>query len=401
MKKKKIIIFIIIGIVSITLLFFLIKRLIWNYKVAHAEKIVELSTNQVFVYDSNVKLSKLIKTINGKLDTNPKIDTTKLGKQTIPFKYTTDEGYPVSYEVEIEVVDITPPVIFQSKNKTIYTDFDGELEKELFCGDNYDPNPTCRIEGEYDKNTPGTYDLTFIGEDSSGNTSKNSFTLTVRQRVKSSSSNTNYDYTDFQELKNLYQGTKVKYGIDVSHWQGDINFQKVKDAGVDFVYIRVGRGNGVGKDYVIDDKFEQNIKGFNEVGIPVGVYFYSNANGIKDAQKEAKWIIKQIKNYKVDLEIVFDWENWQYFQEYDLSFYGLKEMAKAFNKEVKKNGYTGMLYSSKSYLENVWYDIDFPKWLAHYTANTNYSGGYSVWQLCDDGKVDGIDGLVDLNIRYD
>ena len=402
MKKKKLWIILPIFLILAVAAFFIVKRLIWNYKVAHAVKIVELSTDKVFVYDSDVRIKKLIKNINGKLDTNPKINTTKLGKQTISFKYTTDEGYPVSYEVEIEVIDVTPPMIFQSKSKTIYTDFDGDLPKELFCGDNYDPNPKCTIEGEYDTTTPGTYDVVFIGEDSSGNISKNSFTLTVKTRPKStSSSSSSYNYTDLEEVKEKYKDSPVKIGIDISHWQGDINFQKVKDGGIEFVYIRVGRGNGVGQDYVLDDKFEQNIKGFNEVGIPVGVYFYSNANGIADAKKEVKWLVDKIKNYKVDLELVFDWENWNYFQEYDLSFYGLKEMAKAFNKEAEKQGYKGMLYSSKSYLENVWYDIHFPVWLAHYTNETNYMGDYIVWQFCDDGKVPGIDGLVDLDIRYE
>ena len=166
--KKKIIIALIVVIVFIAG-FFIVKRIIWNYKVAHAEKIVELTNNQVYVYQSNVKLSSLIKEINGTLTTNPKIDTKKIGKQTVKFNYTTDEGYPVSYEVEIEVIDVTPPVIFYGKNKTVYTGYDGDLAKSLFCGDNYDPNPKCTIEGEFDTNTPGQYDLMFIGEDSSGN----------------------------------------------------------------------------------------------------------------------------------------------------------------------------------------------------------------------------------------
>ena len=397
MKKK--IIIIIIVLVLLVFSFFGIKRLIWNYKVAHAEKIVELATNQVIVYQSNMKLSSLIKNINGKLTTNPKIDTSKIGKQTIKFNYTTDEGYPVSYEVEIEVIDVTPPKIFQLKTKTINTGYDGDLAKSLFCGDNYDPNPKCTIEGEYDVNTPGEYDLVFIGEDQSGNVSKNSFTLTVRDKKPSSGGSGSSSYTSFSEVKEKYAQEGAKFGIDVSHWQGDINFKKIKDAGVEFVYIRVGRGDGIGKDYVLDDKFERNIKGFNEVGIPVGVYFYSNANSSKDAEKEAKWIMKQIKNYKVDLEVVYDWENWSNFQDYDLSFYGLKDSYKSFSKVLRDKGYTPMLYGSKSYLESVW-DTPTEVWLAHYTEQTTYMGKYNVWQLTDDGKVDGINGYVDLDIRY-
>ena len=398
MKKK--IIIILIVLVFLVLSFFGIKRLIWNYKVAHAKKIVELATNQVPVYQSNIRIRSLIKEINGKLTTNPKIKTDKIGKQTIKFNYTTDEGYPVSYEVEIEVIDITPPKIFQLKSKTVYTGYDGDLAKSLFCGDNYDPNPKCTIEGEYDVNTPGVYDLKFIGEDQSGNKSTNSFSLTVKDKPKSTGGGGNSSYTSFAEVKEKYKAENTKFGIDVSHWQGDINFKKVKEAGVEFVYIRVGRGDGIGKDYVLDDKFERNIKGFNEVGIPVGVYFYSNANSSKDAEREAKWIMKQIKNYKVDLEVVYDWENWGNFQDYDLSFYGLKDSYQKFNKTLKEKGYKGMLYGSKSYLESVW-DNPVEVWVAHYTEQTNYMGKINVWQLCDDGKVDGINGYVDLDIRYE
>ncbi|MBR3210723.1 MAG: hypothetical protein IKF71_02160 [Bacilli bacterium] len=395
--KKKIVIITVVLLLLVSA-FFIGKKLIWNYKVAHAEKIVELVRDEVLVYD-NIRIKKLIKNINGTLTTNPKIDTSKLGSQTVKFNYTTDEGYPVSYEVEIKVVDVTLPMIFQVKNKTIYTGYEGDLAKDLFCGDNYDPNPKCYIKGEYDVNTPGNYEITFIGEDSSGNKATNNFTLTVKEKPKSSRGGGSYDYTDFNEIKDNYKKPGVQLGIDVSHWQGDIDFQKVKEAGVEFAYIRVGRGDGIGQDYVLDDKFEQNIKGFNQVGIPVGIYFYSNANSKKDAEKEAKWILKQIKKYNVELEIVFDWENWSDFQYYDLSFYGLNETKKAFIDTVEEKGYKGMLYSSKSYLETIW-TSNKDVWLAHYTKETNYTGSYKVWQLCDDGKIEGIDGYVDLDLRY-
>lgn len=402
MKKKKKMILIILGIIILLVAsFFIIKQIVWNYKVAHAEKIVKLYKKKVEVYSASLPIKSYIKEINGKLTTNPKVKTDKLGKQKIKFKYTTDEGYPVSYEVEIEVVDRTNPYIFQSSGKTITAGYDSNLAKDLFCGDNYDPNPKCTIEGEYDVNTPGEYDLVFVGEDSSGNVSKNEFTLTVKAPSPGGSSGGTEYYTDFQEVKETYQEENTKFGIDISHWQGDIDFQKVKDAGVEFAYIRVGRGNGIGEDYILDEKFEQNIKGFNDVGIPVGVYFYSYANSKKDAEKEAKWVLKQIKNYKVDLEIAFDWENWGDFQYYDLSFHDLQETAKTFGKTVEKAGYQGMLYSSKSYLETVWKNIGYDNWIAHYTTKTNYTGRYLVWQLCDDGKVEGIDGYVDLDIRYE
>ena len=74
--------------------------------------------------------------------------------------------------------------------------------------------------------------------------------------------------------------------------------------------------------------------------------------------------------------------------------------AKAFLDTMKKVGYDGLLYSSANYLNKVWYDIDYPVWLAHYAWETNYSGKYTYWQLCSNGKVPGISGNVDINIYY-
>lgn len=401
MMKKKLLIIIPTILTLLVIAFFIGRKLYMDYRIAHAIKIVVLSTDKVEVYRDNLKVSNFIKEINGTLITNPKVKTKELGKQEITFRYLNEENLKVNYTIEIEVVDTTPPFIFQGSSKTIYTDYDGELAKDLFCGDIYDTNPECIITGDYDTTTPGTYNLTFTGTDSSGNSSSHDFTLIVKNRPKSTySSNQSYDYLELDEVIRNYKTMDNQIGIDVSHWQGDIDFQRVKDAGIEFVYIRVGRGDGIGEGYVLDTKFEQNIKGFNEVGIPVGVYFYSYANSKEDAIKEAKWMIKQIKNYKVDLEVVFDWENWSFFQEFDQSFYSLSEMASAYIKTLENSGYEGMLYSSKSYLENVWQPHTYKTWMAHYTTQSNYSGSYKVWQLCEDGHVPGIEGYVDLDIRY-
>ena len=394
---------VIILIVTIVLIIVSI-NLYNNYKISHAKKIVELTTTEVETF-SSVKLKDLISTINGKIVDNKKIDTTKIGKQEITFHYITDKNIKVPYTIEINIVDKTPPLIYQSSKYSVTVNTTKkELEESLFCGDNYDPNPKCTIEGDYDLNTTGEYNVTFKGVDSSNNISAHSFILKVKEKSnnKNTSSNSSYtEYTSFNDIVKEYKNNNTKIGIDISHWQGKIDYKKVKASGVEFVYIRVGRGNGIGEDYVLDDKFEEYIKGFNKVKIPVGVYFYSNANSKEDAIKEAKWVLSKIKKYQVDLEIVFDWENWDYFQEYDLSFFSLTEMAKAFINTVEKAGYKGMLYSSKYYLENIWFPLKSNIWLAHYINQTNYEGQYQVWQICDDGKVDGIaDNLVDINIMY-
>lgn len=391
-------------ILIIIILFSSIK-LINVYKVKKAKKIVELKITEVEVY-SDIKLKDLISNINGKIIDNKKIDTKKLGKKEITFEYINDDNIKINYTITINVVDKTPPIISQIKNYKITEGDTTDISKTLFCGDNYDKNPKCTIKGEYDVNTPGTYNVTFVGVDSSNNKSINKMNIIVeeKQENKQSKNNTQQKepvYTDYKDVIKNYKTSDNEIGIDVSHWQGNINYKKVKKSGVEFVYIRVGRGDGIGEGYVLDEKFIKNIKGFNKVGIPVGVYFYSNANNKNDAIKEAKWVIKQIKKYDVSLEIVFDWENWSKFQDYNLSFYSLTEAANAFTETVEKAGYKGMVYSSKNYLETIWYNINSDIWLAHYTSKTDYEKEYKVWQLCNNGKVAGIeDNLVDINIRY-
>lgn len=402
MNKLKILI---IGIILIVLI---ILGSIFGYnkyiesKIKNAEKIVVLNKTKIDVFE-DLTLKDLIKEINGKLITNPKVKTTKIGKHKLKFKYTlTKEKLTIPYTIEYEVVDNTPPIISMINQKSV-TVGTKDIESSLFCGDNYDSEPNCYIEGEYDLNTIGEYKLTYIGIDSSKNETKKDFTLYVNPKTtgKGSSTPSQKVTTDFNDIVKNYKTENTKIGIDVSHWQGNIDFQKVKDAGVEFVYVRIGRGDGIGNGYVLDSKFKQNIEGFNKVGIPVGLYFYTYAASSKDAIKEAKWIVKNIKDYKVDLEIAFDWENWSSYKEFKMSFYELTEAAKAFNKELEKHNYKGMLYSSKNYLENMWFDVDFPVWLAHYTKKTSYQGKYKVWQICDNGVVNGIsDNQVDINIMY-
>ena len=402
MSKKRII-KITSTIMGIILILIILLSIYKNYRIKHAKKIVKLKTTELEVY-SDVKLSDIIEKINGKLINNPKIDTKKLGKEQITFKYINNDNIKVKYTINLNIKDTTPPIISLINNYIVTRGEKENIEKELFCGDNYDPNPKCYLKGDYDLNKVGTYSVEFIGKDSSNNTSTHKMNIIVKEKNKSSKSQdsqeNNVEYTNFNDVIKKYKTKKTEIGIDVSHWQGDIDFNKVKSSKVEFAYIRVGRGNGIGKDYILDDKFKTNIRGFNKVGIPVGVYFYSSANSLNDARREAKWILKQIKKYDVSLEVVFDWENWDDFQKYNLSFYNLTEVANEFSKTIEKSGYKSMVYSSKNYLESMWYDINSDVFLAHYTDKTDYKGKYKVWQICNNGKVKGIKSSVDIDIRY-
>lgn len=393
--KKRLII--VIGVFFIAI--YATLSVVREYRQENAVKIVNLKTNKVEVYE-DLKVSDIISFINGELITDSKIDTTTIGKHEVNFEYKNYDNIKIDYSFEITVVDTTKPVVI-GRTINVIKGSDEDVSKLVFCGDNYDRNPKCYIKGNYNLNKVGTYNVSFIGEDSSKNKSSANLTIVVREK-NNSSGTTNIDDLDsvsYDDVIEKYKTKDTKIGIDISHWQGDINYKKVKKSGVEFAYIRVGRGNGVRAEYVLDDKFIEYIKGFNKVKIPVGVYFYSNANSKEDAEKEAKWILKQIKKYDVDLEIVFDWENWNYFQEYDLNFHDLTEMYKAFEKVIEKNDHKALLYGSKYYLEEIFQNVDFPVWVAHYTEQTNYSGEYKVWQLCSNGRVNGIDdNLVDINI---
>ena len=318
MKKNRIITISIILILLISLAGYFFYK---NYRIKHATKIIELTTSEVEVF-TEIRLKDLIQKINGTLLDNPKIDTTTIGTQEINFKYMTNNHIKVPYTIHINIVDKTPPLIaypgtFQVESNTISKK---ELQKSLFCGDNYDDHPKCNIEGEYNLKQEGKYQVSLKGVDSSNNTSENPFTLIVKKKEKStnnspsSNDSSEINTTKFEDIVKKYKTKKNKIGIDISHWQGNINFKQLKKSGVEFAYIRVGRGDGIGKVPVLDDRFEEYIKGFNKVKIPVGVYFYSDANDEEAAKKEAKWLLSKIKKYRVDLEIVFYWENWQNYQ---------------------------------------------------------------------------------------
>ena len=281
--------------------------------------------------------------------------------------------------------------------------YTGNIFDKINCADNLDDNPTCEVIGDYDYNKVGNYKLTYKATDKAGNITTKEFTLKVKKPSTSSGSSTaqpsSNKKTDIKEVIKRHKNENTSIGIDISSWQGNIDFQKVKDAGVEFAFIRVGSKKSA-SEYFVDSQFVNNVKGFNEVGIPVGIYYYSYASSKAEAIKDAKWVLKQIKGYKIDLPIVYDWENWSIFDDYHQSFYSTSMNAKAFLDTMKKAGYDGLLYSSANYLNKVWFDIDYPVWLAHYSWETNYSGKYTYWQMCSNGKVPGISGNVDINVYY-
>lgn len=389
--KKKIIIILIIALSIVGIIF------LYNYlRIKFAKIEVILKENLETPFLSEVKVSDFIESINGNIIDDYIIDTKEIGSQEIAFEFINDDNIKVEYSYEIKIIDITKPTIWLGKTYNVAVNSDIDLTKKILCGDDYDSKPNCFIEGEYDLNTIGEYPLVFKAIDSSGNKEEVAFTLNVQEQKKQTSKKE--VYTSFEEIKQKYKTEDTKIGIDVSTYQGDIDFKKLKESGVEFVIIRVGYGYD-NKNY-LDKRFKEYIEGCNENNIDVGIYYYSYADSKEEAIEEANWVLKQIKKYKVTLPIAFDWEEWGNFNEYNLSFFGLTSLAEEFLKAVEKKGYKGMLYSSKNYLENMWMKTKYDIWLAQYIEEPTYEGTYKFWQLCDNGKVDGIEKAVDVDVMY-
>ena len=359
-----------------------------------------IKDNLEFEYASNLYLYDLIDKRDSTITSdNIKIDTLKLGTFTTTIEYI-DNNKKLSKEINYSIVDKTKPLVLINSTLTVDKGTKNVVNK-VVCADNYDKRPKCVIEGNYDVNKVGTYDnLKYIATDSSGNTVSHNFKLKVVNPSKSNSSNK--EKYKIEDLIKKQKNENTMIGIDVSSWQSNIDFNKVKKAGVEFVMIRIGFGHNKKGELVMDNKFKNNIKNAKKAGLKIGIYFYSYANTNDKAKEQVKWIVKQLGGEKLDLPIAFDWEDWRSFNSYNMNLYDIKQVANTFINECKKNGYDSVLYSSKYYLEEIWGVDEFDTWLAHYTSKekSSYKGNYMMWQLSSRGKVPGISGNVDLDVLY-
>ena len=209
----------------------------------------------------------------------------------------------------------------------------------------------------------------------------------------------------------FYSSKHDLFGIDVSIYQGDIDWSLVKSSGVKFAIIRAGyRGWGTGV-IVEDSKFEQNIKGALANGIKVGVYFYTQAINEAEAVEEFNFVHSLLKKYGVANQISYPIAIDSEFvnvraRDNNLSVEERTAVCKAFCEAAKKAGYKPAIYANKYWLNsklNMDTLVQYDTWLAHYTENqkpSDYDRPYSIWQYTSEGIISGIDGDVDLNISY-
>lgn len=198
-------------------------------------------------------------------------------------------------------------------------------------------------------------------------------------------------------------GRQAVQGVDVSVYQGEIDWQAVADSGIDFAMIRVGyRGYSQGT-LQVDERFQANMEGALAAGLDVGVYFFSQATTVAEAEEEADFVLEHIRSYPIRYPVVFDWE---FITTGDartdgMDGQGITQCASAFCELVSVAGYTPMVYFNQD-MGYLVYDLKAldasPFWLAEYGSRPDFYYDFEMWQYTHTGTVPGIQGNVDLNL---
>ncbi len=187
-------------------------------------------------------------------------------------------------------------------------------------------------------------------------------------------------------------------GIDISKYQGTVDFKKVKDTGVEFVIARIGYGMYENQK---DPRFEEYYKDAVDNNMPVGVYLYSYALNVDDAKREADVVLNWLKNRRLNLPVYYDIED---KSQENLGKTTLTNMCIAFCDRIEKAGYWAGVYANKYWLTSILNAEELQKrytiWVAQYNTENTYKGRFDMWQYTSGGKVNGINGNVDMNILY-
>ena len=212
-----------------------------------------------------------------------------------------------------------------------------------------------------------------------------------------------------------YETDEITTGIDVSEFQGNIDWKAVADSGIDFAMIRVGyRGmkNGEIKE---DACAKYNLQEASKNGLKIGAYFFSTAVTEEEAKEEAEWTKNLLSGYPVTYPVAYNCEGFQNpsSRQFELSVEERTKLADAFLKSIEEGSYTGMFYAAKNELDdnNLWnaddLSLNYRIWVAQYSDQTwpektksDYTGDHVMWQYTNQGKLDGIKGAVDFNVAY-
>ncbi|MBQ7171339.1 MAG: hypothetical protein IJR89_03565 [Clostridia bacterium] len=272
------------------------------------------------------------------------------------------------------------------------------IHRYLSYADDLDPDVVFTVTGTVDPDTVGVYPLSLEIRDAAGNASYASMEVEIVEAFPPSQPVEPEPPRAFDDFLKTYQNENAAVGIDVSRWQGEIDFERVAAAGCEFVIIRIG---GYADGLFEDPYYRANIRGAKKAGLKVGVYWYSEENGPAAVREHAAYLYELLDGEELDLPVFFDWEDFLWFETYRMSLRDLNEMFLAFREEAEARGCRAALYNSKYYLGLLWNDAvkEGGVWLAHYVDETSYTGEYFLWQQ-GIGRIDGIDGDVDYDVFY-
>ncbi|NLC74286.1 MAG: hypothetical protein GX685_03465 [Clostridiales bacterium] len=190
-------------------------------------------------------------------------------------------------------------------------------------------------------------------------------------------------------VKNVNAATQ---GIDVSQWQGTINWSAVKNSGISYAMVRAGN-----IAYGLDTMFAYNMTAANAAGVRTGVYCYSYALNAAQAAQEAQFVVAACQNFTVSFPIAIDIEDQS---QKSLSPQQQAEIVNAFCAVIYNAGYTPMVYTSRSWFIDCLGPVTWDKWVAQYNSYCDYPGTYCMWQYTSSGSVSGIAGNVDMDYLY-
>lgn len=255
--------------------------------------------------------------------------------------------------------------------------------------------------------TAGQQKETFIFFDVEGNVYK----APILQNVPACTYDFDCLVTDEESGYKSYYDEKnkvtAKAGIDVSEFQGEeIDWQQVKEAGIDFVILRLGyRAYGESGDLVLDAMYEENVQDALDAGLEVGVYFFSQAITSAEAEEEAQFVLEHIRPYNITGPVVFDTEEikWDTSRTEDNTSEEYTEFCRVFCDAVKEAGYHPMIYCNLKWMAftlNMEQLAEYDFWYADYYDIPQCPYDYEMWQYSETGVVPGINGNVDLNLWF-
>jgi len=216
-----------------------------------------------------------------------------------------------------------------------------------------------------------------------------------------------YGRLDFQYNRNNYllcQKQDSYPGIDVSAFQGEIDWQQVADSGIQFAIVRLGyRGYGKAGKMVEDEYAKRNLQGARDAGLAVGAYFFSQALSIEEVDEEIEFLLEILGDFQLDMPLILDWEQVgvEGARSANMDARTLTDMQLHFCSIMKEKGYDPMIYFNWYQSKNLMYLSEleeYPFWLALYQDRMTYPYRVEMWQYTDQGSVPGIQGNVDINV---